>query len=263
MDATSERPIDRLLGLMRVLRSEDGCPWDREQTLSSLKTYLVEEAYEEIEAIDAGDYDRIREELGDLLLQVVFQARICEEEGRFGFEDVARTIADKLVRRHPHVFGDAAVSGAEDVVRNWEAIKRGEAGDGPRRSVLDGVPRSLPALEKAAKVQGRAARAGFDWPDPSGVLDKVGEEAGELRRALGAGEPGPVEEEFGDLLFTLVNLARFLGLNGEEALNRATAKFARRFRAVEERARASGVEVDACSPERLDALWEDAKRDGA
>lgn len=255
-----ERPIDRLLRIMRRLRSPGGCPWDREQTLTSLKPFLLEECHEELEAIDSGDRDRIREELGDVLLQIVFQSQICEEAGWFSFDDVAAAIAAKLIRRHPHVFGDLQIGGADDVLRNWEAIKRSEKAGAAPRSVTEGIPRSLPALRRADQVQRRAARVGFDWPNPAGVLDKLDEEIRELREAAAGGDRKRISDELGDLLFTLVNMARAWQLDAEDLLKEATDKFIRRFRHMEEHAEAGGKSLSAMTAAELDALWTAAKQ---
>lgn len=252
--------IERLIDIMRVLRSPEGCPWDREQTLETLRRYAVEEVYEVIDAIDRGTVDDHREELGDLLLQVVFQARLREEEGAFDFEDVAREISDKLVRRHPHVFGDIDVENADEVVRNWEAIKQTEkAPPADDDSRLDKVPSSLPALLKAHDYQKQAAKAGFDWPEPGPVLDKVEEELGELREALANGEVTHAREELGDLLFALTNVARHLGTDAEQTLQDANRKFRDRFQAVEARVRVSGRKMESCSLRELDAVWDRVK----
>jgi tetrapyrrole methylase family protein/MazG family protein len=255
-----ERPIDRLLEIMRLLRSPGGCPWDREQTLASLKRYLVEECYEELDAIDSGDRAKIREELGDVLLQVVFQSQICAEAGEFTFEDVAATIAEKLVRRHPHVFGEVKVAGSDDVLRNWEAIKRTEGGGEKPKSAVDGIPKSLPALQKADQVQSRAARVGFDWDETHQVIAKLDEEIAELKEALAAGDADHVREEIGDVLFTVVNLTRFVKCSAEEALHRTTAKFIRRFQHVERLADQQGRSLGDCTLAELDALWDEAKK---
>lgn len=262
-ESGSESPMDRLLDIMRRLRGPGGCPWDREQTLASLKPFLLEECYEELDAIDAGEPDHIREELGDVLLQIVFQAAICEEQGLFDFQDVARTIGEKLIRRHPHVFGDAVAEHADDVVRQWDAIKREEAADRPHeeQSALDGLPAALPALLKADRVQGRAARVGFDWDRTSQVVEKLDEEVAELKAALAQGRAEAIEDEMGDVLFTVVNLSRFVELSAEQALNRTTAKFARRFRAVEQRIRQSGRRISDCTLEELDRVWDAVKAD--
>jgi MazG family protein len=252
--------IDRLLDIMRTLRSENGCPWDREQTLSTLRRYAVEEVYEVIDAIDRDDIDDHREELGDLLLQVVFQAQLREEEGVFGFEDVAREISDKLVRRHPHVFGDVTVADSGEVVKNWEAIKQTEKDTPPSgASVLDKVPVHLPALLKAHDLQKQAAKVGFDWPALEEVLRKVREETGELEQAVASGNRAHAREELGDLLFVLANVARHLDTDAEQVLQDANGKFSRRFRAVEEKARHSGKSLSEHSLAELDLLWNEVK----
>ena len=267
--------IERLVGIMARLRGRDGCPWDREQTHTTLKPFLLEEAYELFEAIDSGSDREFVGELGDVLLQVIFHAQIAAEAGRFTIDDVAAAIADKLIRRHPHVFGSTEVEDADEVVANWERIKRSER-EGSREhpvSALDGVPAELPALLRAQRIQEKASQTGFDWEHAGGALDKVAEEFEELRRELGAkertsgagdtaagpGERARVEEEMGDLLFALVNTGRFLRLCPEEALRRAVAKFERRFRAVEERFRVAGRELEGASLEEMDRVWEEVK----
>lgn len=250
----------RLLDVMRRLRSEGGCPWDREQTLASLKPYVIEEAYEVYEAMDADDPAGLREELGDLLLQIVFQSQVCAEAGRFTFDDVVTALIEKLVRRHPHVFGDVRADSAEDVVRRWDAIKRAEkAAMAAAPSIVDGVPRHLPALRRADQVQRRAARAGFDWNETRGVLAKLDEEMAELKEALAAGDTERIREELGDVLFTLVNLSRFIETDAEDALHATTAKFIRRFQEVERQARARGLRLDGGDGAALDALWDEVK----
>ncbi|MFH0880659.1 MAG: nucleoside triphosphate pyrophosphohydrolase [Lentisphaerota bacterium] len=251
--------MDRLLAIMRLLRSPQGCPWDREQTLQTLKPYLIEECHEVIDAIDSGDRPHLAEELGDVLLQVVFQAQICEEDGSFSFDDVARLIGDKLVRRHPHVFGEVEVANSSEVVQNWEAIKRTEK-NGGRKSALDGVPRSLPALHKAHQVQKKAARVGFDWDHVNGVVAKLEEELAEVKEAMAANNPDHVREELGDLLFSVVNLGRFLGHDSEAALNQTVEKFVRRFTQIEETLHAQGRKMTECNLEELDAMWNEVKR---
>jgi tetrapyrrole methylase family protein / MazG family protein len=243
-----------LIAVVRRLRSPDGCPWDREQTHASLRATLLEEAYEVLEAIDEQSMPMLREELGDLLLQVLMQASIAEAEGAFSLGDVADTVREKLVRRHPHVFGSTVVSGADEVVRNWEALKAAEYG---RESALDGVQRSLPALQWAWSLQKRAANVGFDWREVGGALDKVREELEELRQAA---TPEAREAEFGDLLFTLVNVGRKLGINPEDALRGTTGRFEARFRMMEQQARADGRALRDLPLEELDAYWEAAKR---
>ena len=253
-----EKPIERLLELMRTLRSEKGCPWDREQTLQSLKPFLLEECYEAMDALESGDRARLCDELGDVLLQIVFQSQLTREEGSFSFDDVATAISDKLVRRHPHVFGEVRVSGSAEVTRNWEAIKKGEKGD-PRKSAVDGVPRSAPALHKAQQIQKRAARVGFDWDTVHQVVDKVEEEVGEVKEAMASGDPQKVKEEIGDLLFAAVNLSRFLGHSAEEALEETIAKFTRRFQGIEQRLHAQGRKMTECKLPELDAIWNEIK----
>jgi tetrapyrrole methylase family protein/MazG family protein len=245
--------------IMRRLRAPDGCPWDRQQTLSSLKQYLVEECYEVLDAIDSGDRARLAEELGDVLLQVVFQAQICSEEGSFTFDDVARAISEKLVRRHPHVFADVKVSGADDVLRNWEAIKREEKAGGARSAVA-GIPRHLPALHRAQQVQRRAARVGFDWEAAHQVVNKIEEEMTEVKAAMTSGDSARVREEIGDLLFAVVNLSRFLGHNAEEALDDTINKFIRRFQGIEQRVHERGRRMTDCKLAELDAIWNEIKR---
>ncbi len=261
--APDER-LARLLDIMARLRSESGCPWDREQTLETLKPFLVEESYELIDAIDSGAPDAHREELGDVLLQLVFQAQIRREQGQFGFADVIDTLAEKLIRRHPHVFGTTEVTGSGDVIRNWDAIKAKEKGDDEgARSALDGVPRHLPALQKAHQVQSRASRVGFDWSAVHDVMAKIEEELLELKQAMGERSRDAITEEIGDLLFSVVNIARFQGINSEEALSRTIAKFVRRFREIERRVRAGGRTLADCGLEEMDAIWNEVKREEA
>ena len=260
-DAASAN-VDDLLAIMARLRGKNGCPWDAEQTLDTLKTFLIEECYEVVDAIDSGDTGAHLEELGDLLLQVVFQAQIRAEQGEFRFQDVADAIRDKLVRRHPHVFGDLKAADAGEVIRHWEAIKAGEKKKdaGKSQSVLAGVPRSLPALQRAQQVQTRAARVGFDWAAVEDVMKKVEEELAEVKEAMASGDAGRVGDEIGDLLFAVVNLSRFQKLPAEELLGRTIRKFIRRFEAVEDGARAQGKQPSEMTLEQLDALWEAAKR---
>jgi len=257
--ANKPPPIEHLLDIMRRLRSPGGCPWDHKQTHESLKKNLIEEAYEVIDAIEGKDPKALREELGDLLLQVVFHAQIAEEAGEYTFHDVAQSIADKLVRRHPHVFGDTQVADADEVLRNWEAIKRTEKGAAPR-SVIEGVPRHLPARHKAQRVQARVARVGFDWSEQEAVLDKIEEEVREIRKAMRSETPERVRAEIGDLLFATVNLSRFLGHDAEETLDQTIARFSRRFRHVEDRVHALGRNVSDCALAELEAFWVEAKQ---
>jgi len=250
-----------LVEIMARLRAPGGCPWDREQSHRSLKPYLLEETYEVLEAIDHGSDRKLAEELGDLLLQIVFHAQIAAEAGSFTMEDVAGGISDKLRHRHPHVFGDVRVRDSEEVVDNWEQLKRAEARNHDRESLLDGIPAALPALQRADDVQRRVAKVGFDWDDASGPAAKVREELAEVEEASASGENERVAEEIGDLLFAVVNLARALGVNGEDALRVAVARFAERFRAMEKMADGRGIRLKGLTLEQLDELWEAAKRE--
>ncbi len=262
------RPLDRLRAIVRTLRAEGGCPWDREQTHRTLREGLIEECYELIEAIDADDPHAMREELGDVLLQVFMHARIAEEARRFDIADVANAIAHKLIARHPHVFVPYPEAGGDkkqvrldtvsQVLDHWHRAKAGEKPE--RESALDGVPAGLPALMRAEKIQKKAARVGFDWPDAAGVIDKVREEIEELSRELVARERDRVEDEVGDLLFSVVNLARALGVEAESALRHASSKFDRRFRIMENALRAKGIRMGDCGIEQLEAEWQAAKR---
>ncbi|HIE51864.1 MAG TPA: nucleoside triphosphate pyrophosphohydrolase [Armatimonadetes bacterium] len=244
---------------MAVLRSERGCPWDREQTPTSLKRYLLEECYEVLEALDGGDAARLCEELGDLLLQIVFQAQLAKEAGQFDINQVCAGLVAKLYRRHPHVFGEVKVADAEEVLRRWEQLKRQERPPSKRASVLEGVPKALPALARAYQIQKRAARVGFDWEQVQGPLDKVEEELKELRVACRNRKEGACVEEVGDVLFALVNACRFLRVDPEEALRQAIRKFERRFRRLEERARARGQALENLNLAEMDVLWEQIK----
>ncbi|MBN2704223.1 MAG: nucleoside triphosphate pyrophosphohydrolase [Pontiellaceae bacterium] len=260
--AKAGESIERLLDIMRKLRGPDGCPWDREQTNESLKSDLVEEAYEVIDAIECGEASALEEELGDLLLQVVFHAQICSESGKFEFSNVADGIADKLVRRHPHVFGEVEVSNAGEVLQNWDAIKKTEKQEGDKpASIVAGIPRHLPALQKAYQVQKRAARAGFDWAHIDDVFDKLHEEIDEVKEAIRRRHEPDIREELGDLLFSVVNVSRFLGHNPEELLDQNIKKFIRRFQRVEDLVHAAGRPFKSFSLEELDAFWNKAKRD--
>ena len=258
--------IDDLLATMAKLRDPDGgCPWDLEQDFATIKPYTIEEAYEIADAIDRGDLDDLRGELGDLLLQVVYHAQMASEEGAFAFEDVARAINDKMIVRHPHVFGDAAVRSAAAQTDAWERQKAREraekaAKQGREPSVLDDVPLALPALMRAEKLGKRAARAGFDWPDTAGVLAKLREEIAEIEGALAEGDSVEIQEEVGDLLFAAAQLARKAGVDAEESLRLANRKFAGRFQAMEAAARAEGTDLRAEDMQRLEARWQAAKR---
>lgn len=250
-------PLSRLRAIVSILRSPQGCPWDREQTHETLRAGLLEEACEAIDAITHADDANMREEMGDLLLQVVFHADLAAERGAFTFDDAAQHICDKLVRRHPHVFGDVDAADTTAVLRQWEQIKRGEKGE--HASVMDGIPRALPALVRAANVQKKASRVGFDWPDADGVIDKFREEVAELSAEIAAGDPKKLEHEIGDILFTAVNMARKLGVEPELALEHANQRFIARFRHMEESIAPSGRKLEDLNPDELDKLWEQAK----
>jgi ATP diphosphatase len=257
--------FEHLVGIMDRLRDpEHGCPWDREQDYGTLRGYLIEECHEVAEAIDREDLPGLREELGDLLFQIVFLSRLAKEEGAFTASDVVRGIAEKMIRRHPHVFGDQDAGTSEDVLRNWEEIKREEKrdkGQTEARSVLAGIPRSLPALLKAQRLGTKAARVGFDWPDDAGVLAKIDEELGELRDAVESGDREAMGEELGDLLFSLVMLARRRDVDPEQALERANHKFTERFGRVEDELRRRAIPVESAGLELLDRIWDEVKRD--
>lgn len=241
--------------IVRILRAPGGCPWDAEQTHQSIRRNFLEEAYEAAEAIDEESPEHLKEELGDVLLQVVFHARMEQEEGRFDLDAVADGVCKKLIYRHPHVFGDVSVSGTGEVLSNWEELKRKEKGQATNTDALESVARSLPALWRAEKVQKKAKKAGFDWPDVSGALDKLSEELEELKTAAAQGTN--VAEELGDLLFSAVNVSRFLKVDCEDALNQATDKFIGRFRKVEEQA--GDRPMTEMTLAELDQLWERAK----
>ncbi|WP_031548941.1 nucleoside triphosphate pyrophosphohydrolase [Parvularcula oceani] len=257
------RSIDALRELMRKLRDpQGGCPWDVEQTSASIARYAIEEAYEVVDAIENGSDADLRDELGDLLLQVVFHSQMADERGAFSFEDVTESVVTKMVRRHPHVFGDAEERSAEGQTRAWEEIKAEERAEkGEDDSALSGLPVGLPALTRAEKLGKRAAKTGFDWPDAQGVIAKIREELEEVEEALSGRDEKAVREELGDLLFSVANLTRTLGVDGESALRAANAKFERRFRAVEARARKAGRPVEEHSLDELEAHWIAAKNE--
>lgn len=254
--------LDELLDIMARLRGENGCPWDIKQTHQTLTPHLIEEAYETLDAVEGGNLDELKDELGDVLLQVVFHAQIASENGTFEFSDIARNISAKLKRRHPHVFGDVTVSGADEVLVNWDAIKREEkkADDAPK-SLLGKLPSQLPALRKSDKLQGRAARVGFDWPDVSHVVAKIEEEAEEVKEELAGGDRERIKDELGDLLFAVVNLCRFCKIDAEDALNGTNRKFMRRFQEIEKRLSQQGKRIEDSSLAEMDAIWDDIKRE--
>jgi MazG family protein len=266
LDAQDGATLTRLVAVMRRLLSPGGCPWDREQTFETLRKYVLEEACEVIDAIDSGDRKALREELGDLLLQVIFQAELARTQAGFGIDDVVAGIVDKLVHRHPHVFGTMSAKDADEVLRNWERLKAVEK---QGRGILGGVPRSLPALTRAQRIGEKVARVGFDWEDAEGSRKKVTEELGELDQAIARGDADAIEAEMGDVLFALVNLSRHLEVDGEGALRRTIDKFTRRFSYVEKRVAGehggwgAGGEKHTLPLEVLDRYWEEAKQEEA
>jgi len=268
LDEQQGQSYPRLVAIMQRLLAPDGCPWDREQSYASLRKYVLEEACEVIDAIDSGEPAALQDELGDLLLQVVFLGELARRDGKFGPDDVVRNIVAKLVRRHPHVFGEIEVSGSEEVLTNWDAIKRQEYGD---RGVLAGLPRSFPALARAERMSEKVSRVGFDWPDARGSRDKVSEELDELDEAVAGGDKERIESELGDVLFALVNFARHQGLNAEVALRKTADRFSGRFAHVEGRVKQQhggfplddkGKPTRGLPLETLDAYWNEAKERG-
>lgn len=251
--------IDDLLQIMRLLRAPDGCPWDRVQTHESIRKNFIEETYEAIDAIDRGDIALLREELGDVLMQVIFHSIMEEEQGSFTFDDVCDEVCRKLIIRHPHVFGDVTADTPDEVLRNWDAIKMRTKSQDKVADSVDDVPRSLPALMRAQKVQKRSAKSGMDFADAEDAMKKVPEELEELRDAMAQGDAGRTAEELGDLLFSVVNIARFVGADAEEALTRSTDKFSSRFRALEALAQERGVDLKTAQPSLIDSLWEEVK----
>lgn len=262
MAEASGAQFEALVRIMERLRGDNGCPWDREQTRQTLKPFLIEEAYEVVEAIDEEDPKQIMEELGDLLFQVIFHAQVAAEQREFTIGQVLAAITEKMVRRHPHVFGDGTASTAHEVLEQWEELKRKErhAVSTAPVSALDGVPRELPALLRAQRLQDKASRVGFDWHEISGVKAKLEEELGELTEAIESATPEAIEQELGDVLFSLVNLTRFLNLNAEEALRKSVVRFTTRFRSMEEALRCDGRRFDEIGLEEMERLWQDAKR---
>jgi tetrapyrrole methylase family protein / MazG family protein len=253
-----KRNFEDLVKLMTTLRGPNGCPWDRKQTLPDLKPYVIEEAYEVVDAIDQDDRRGLAEELGDLLLQAVFIAELTREEGTFDIYDAITSIHDKLVRRHPHVFGDVEAGDAETVLVNWEKLKQDER-KAENKSILAGVPQSMPSLLKASRLTEKAARVGFDWRRTEDVFDKLDEEIGELREAVANGDNEHIHEEIGDLLFTIANIARKVNVNPEEALQSTNRKFMRRFGSMESQVRERGQNLDQLQLEEMDRLWDEAK----
>lgn len=260
MSKQSLRSLDDLVYIMAQLRGELGCPWDKSQTHETLKPFLIEEAYEVIDAIDRKSEEDLKEELGDLLLQVVFHSRLAEERGSFEIGDVIETVCEKMIRRHPHIFGNITVEGTDEVLKNWEEIKREEKDMKTESESMMQLPKALPALMKAYKVQEKAARIGFDWDDISGAFDKVYEEMDELKEAYTAKDQEKIEEEFGDLLFACINVARFLKVEPELALDHAVKKFIKRFKFLEAEAAKSDKILTDMDLQEMDALWEKSKK---
>lgn len=259
--STAETDIaafERLRDIVELLRVE--CPWDQEQTHTSLRPCIIEEVYEVAEAIDNQDMDNLKEELGDVLLQIVFHASLANEAGAFNYTDLINDECEKMIRRHPHVFSDVESKTVDKVLEKWENIKRGEHLKASHSEHLEGVPRALPALIRSRKVQEKAARVGFDWKDVSGALNKISEELTELQQALETGDRKHAEEELGDLLFSVVNVSRFIKVNPEAALEATIDKFIRRFRHIESTVEARGVSLDEMELEEMDQIWEEAKR---
>lgn len=256
---TVEQLFGELVEIIASLRSEDGCPWDRQQTHESLKSGLIEEAYEVVEAIEEKSDRKLEEELGDLMMQVLLNAQIAKDEGRFDISGVIQKINEKLRRRHPHVFGDIQVRDAHEVLKNWEAIKGNEYANKDRESAIDGIPPQLPALMQARKVQSKASRVGFDWDRAEDVIKKVEEEVEELKESIGKLDQDGIEEEIGDMLFSIVNLSRFLNVEPETALRKTTAKFMRRFREMESMIADKGKEITDYDLSGLDKIWDSIK----
>lgn len=249
-----------LVEVIKALRSEGGCPWDIEQTHESIRKNLIEETYETIEAINKGDADMLREELGDVLMQVIFHAQIEDEKGVFNIDDVADENCRKMIERHPHVFGEINVNSVDDVLTNWDAIKRKTKGQKTTSQAIDSIPRELPALMRADKVQSKAAKAGFDWFEVDGALERLSDEINELREAIANGNKDEISDELGDVLFSAVNVSRFVKVDAEEALTSSTDKFVGRFKKVEKLAEERGIDMKSAPLEVLDELWDEAKK---
>lgn len=252
-----ESEFQKLVDIMAALRGEKGCPWDREQTRESLKPFLVEETYEVLEAIDEGNPEKIKEELGDLLFQIIFHCQLAKERREFDVNDVVRKISEKMIGRHPHVFGGATYETTEDVTKQWEERKKEEGKS--RESILEGIPRELPSLLKAHRIQARASRVGFDWKQVEDVVEKLDEELKEFRDALEKKDQQEIEDELGDVFFVLVNISRFVGVNPEDALRKTISRFISRFRFIEMKSAESGKSLSGMSLEEMDALWNEAK----
>lgn len=251
----TQHTLEKLVEIIRILRSPDGCPWDREQTHESVKQCIIEETYEFLEAIDENNPQKMREELGDIIAMIVFHAQLAEEDHSFTIYDVIGTTVEKLIRRHPHVFGDKTLHNSEQVLKQWDQIKKTEENHRHRESILDGVPKQMPSLMRAQKIQKKAAKVGFDWENPEQIIDKIQEELDETREALLLNDTHKIKEEIGDLFFTVTNLARYLKFNCEELSQRSVDKFIKRFQKVEQDVAKAGKELDKCSLSELDALW--------
>ncbi len=260
MSAMGGNGFERLIEIMASLRGDKGCPWDKEQTHQSLKPFLIEETYEVLEAIDEDNPEKIKEELGDLLFQIIFHSRLAEEKGEFSIHDVIKRISEKMIARHPHVFGEERYETSEEVLRQWDERKREEGKI--RESILEGIPKELPSLLRAQKVQARAAKVGFDWEKVEDVLKKLDEEIGEFRDALNRQDQKAIEDELGDIFFVLVNISRFVGVNPEDALRKTISKFISRFRYIEMKAAESGRNLSDMTLNEMDSLWEEAKERG-
>lgn len=251
--------FQKLLEIMSTLRSENGCPWDKEQTRESLKPFLIEETYEVLDALDEGDPEKIKEELGDLLFQIVFHCQIAKEKGEFDIDEVIKKIIDKMIARHPHVFGEEKFETSEEVLKQWEERKREEGK--LRESILEGIPKELPSLLRAQRLQARAARVGFDWKRVEDVIEKLEEELHEFKVALKNNKnQKEIEDELGDIFFVLVNISRFVGVNPEDALRKTISKFISRFRYIEMKAKDTGKSLSDMTLEEMDALWNEAKQ---
>ncbi|HAK88330.1 MAG: nucleoside triphosphate pyrophosphohydrolase [Nitrospirae bacterium GWC2_46_6] len=254
--------FQKLLDIMSALRAENGCPWDKEQTRESLKPFLVEETYEVLEALDEGDPEKIKEELGDLLFQIVFHCQMAKETGEFDMDDVIKNISDKMISRHPHVFAEDSdkqrFETSEEVLKQWDERKKEEGKI--KESILEGIPKELPSLLRAHKLQARAAKVGFDWQRVEDVVEKLEEELHEFRSALKGKEQKEIEDELGDIFFVLVNISRFVGVNPDDALRKTISKFISRFRYIEMKARDAGKILDDMTLEEMDALWDEAKK---
>ncbi|MAN24020.1 MAG: nucleoside triphosphate pyrophosphohydrolase [Gemmatimonadetes bacterium] len=255
--------FNQLVKLMKQLRSEDGCPWDIEQTHHSLRPYLMEECYETLEAIDSKNYKELVNELGDVLLQVVFHSQIAAENNKFDIEDVCKSIVEKLIRRHPHVFGNTPVEGKQQVIENWDAIKREEKKQEghDKLSLLDGIPKNMPALMRSHRLQQRASKEGFDWTNLDDPLEKLNEECNELIESCRNKSIEHMEDELGDVLFSIVNIARFLEIDAEQSLRMSANKFERRFRAIEQKLREQKLEMENLDLQSLDEMWNEVKRE--